>query len=161
MSSHNNGSRWFSESELVVESLRNLGIDVTMTVKDGPARSATQRTGEYDLMYWWPGYGFEPSDWFGYSVYSVDTRYDQPVSGLIDLALDEMVVAMNSEMDPIVRYGLVADLQRYLTERQYVVYSTNWIQIVAVAPWLKNYQYHYDFTTSPSMRHAWIDRSGM
>ena len=72
-----------------------------------------------------------------------------------------MVVAMNSEMDPVKRYGLVADLQRYLTERQYVVYSTNWIQIVAIAPWLKNYQYHYDFTTSPSMRFAWIDRSGM
>jgi len=161
MSSHNNGARWFSESEIMVESLRNLGIDVTMTVKDGPARSATQRTGEYDLMYWWPGYGFEPSDWFGYSVHSEITRYDQPVSGLIDPVLDEMVVDMNSEMDPVVRYGLVADLQRYLTERQYVVYSTNWIQIVAIAPWLKNYQYHYDFTTSPSMRHAWIDRSGM
>ena len=28
-------------------------------------------------------------------------------------------------------------------EKQYYIYATNWIQIVAIAPWFKNYSFHY------------------
>ena len=152
------GNRFFSEGELIVESLRKIGINLVIDVKDGAAREAQVEAGEFDLRYGFPGYGWDPSDWFARGYHSRNTRNIEPVSGLVDLVLDEMIDKEEAEVDPAKRWELVADIQRYLQEKQYYQMSTNWLQIIAIAPWLKNYQYQYSYAIGPNLALAWLDR---
>ena len=156
-STHGVGATWFSESELIAESLRNIGINVTMDVKDGAARSAARTAGEFDFIYEFPCWGFEPVDWFGPCYFSPEQKQSQPVSGLVDLTLDNMIVGMNQQLDPEKRFEAVAELQRYLMEKQYYIYATNWIQIVAIAPWFKNYSFHYTHQIGQGTARAWVE----
>lgn len=153
------GQRFFSEGELIVESLRKIGIDMTINVKDGTARLASQNNGEYDLEYGFPGFGWDPTDWLYEGYHSNARKAQWPKSYLSDPVLDKMIEAEEAELDAKRRYDLVADIQRYLQEKQYYNMSTNWIQIVGIAPWLKNYQYQYTFTFAPGLVMSWIDRS--
>ncbi len=155
---HDLGDRFFSEGELIVESLRKIGIDLTVDIKDGAAREAQQEKGEYDLFWTFPGYGWDPSDWFFRGYHSINTRSYSPAAGLVDKELDRMIEAEESEVDPAKRWSLVANIQRYLMEKQYYLMSTNWIQIVAIQPWLKNYQYQYSYAVGPGLAIAWIER---
>ena len=157
-STHGVGATWFSESELYAESLRNIGINVTMDVKDGAARSAARTAGEFDFIYEFPCWGFEPVDWFGPCYFSPEQKQSQPVSGLVDLELDRMIIEMNQKLDPEERFEAVADLQRYLMEKQYYIYATNWIQIVAIAPWFKNYSFHYTHQIGQGTARAWVEQ---
>ncbi|MCH7745130.1 MAG: ABC transporter substrate-binding protein [Chloroflexi bacterium] len=152
------GGRFFSEGELIVESLRKIGIDLTIDVKDGAAREALREAGDFDLFYSFPGYGWDPSDWLSRGYHSQNTRNLEPVSGLVDLVLDKMIEAEEAAVDPAERWELVADVQRYLQEKQYYQMSTNWLQIIAIAPWLKNYQYQYSYPIGPNLALAWVDR---
>lgn len=155
---HDLGNRFFSEGELIVEALRKIGIDMTIEVKDGAARRSARSAGDFDLVYTFPGYGWDPSDWFlrGYSSQNNADTYGP--AGLVDPVLDRMIEEEERTLDPARRWQLVADLQRYLQEKQYYTMSTNWIQIVGIQPWLKNYQYHYISPIGPSFAIAWIDR---
>ena len=152
------GNRFFSEGELVVESLRNIGIDLEIMVRDGSARQQTWESGEYTVGFGFPGYGWDPSDWLFRGYHSRNTRNYQPVSGLVDEELDKMIEAEEAEVDPVKRYELVADVQRYLMEKQYYQMSTNWIQIVAIQPWLVNYQYQYSYPIGNNLALSWVDR---
>ena len=152
------GNRFFSEGELVVESLRNIGIDLEIMVRDGSARVETWESGDFTLGYGFPGYGWDPSDWLHRGYHSRNTLNVQPVSGLVDEALDAMIDAEESEVDPAKRFELVADVQRYLMEKQYYAMSTNWIQIVAIQPWLVNYQYQYSYPIGNNLALSWVER---
>ena len=76
----------------------------------------------------------------------------------MDEALDAMIDAEESEVDPAKRFELVADVQRYLMEKQYYAMSTNWIQIVAIQPWLVNYQYQYSYPIGNNLALSWVER---
>ena len=156
-STHGLGARWFSESELYAESFRNIGIDATIVV-NASERGAVRTAGEHDLIYEFPCWGFEPVDWFGPCYISREQKQSQPNSGLVDLTLDGMIDSMNAEVDPEKRYDKVADLQRYLMEKQYFIYATNWIQVVAIAPWFKNYSFHYTHQIGDGTARAWVER---
>ena len=69
-----------------------------------------------------------------------------------------MIIEMNQKLDAEERFDAVADLQRYLMEKQYYIYATNWIQIVAIAPWFKNYSFHYTHQIGQGTARAWVER---
>ena len=152
------GNRFTSEGELVVESLRNIGIDLEIVVRDGSAFQESRESGDFTVSYGFPGYGWDPSDWLHRGYHSRNTLNVQPVSGLVDEELDKLIDAEEAEVDPAKRYELVADVQRYLMEKQYYPMSTNWIQIVAIQPWLVNYQYQYSYPIGNNLALAWVDR---
>ena len=152
------GNRFFSEGELVVESLRNIGIDLEIVVRDGSAFQESRESGDFTVSYGFPGYGWDPSDWLARGYHSRNTLNYQPVSGLVDGELDKMIDAEEAEVDPAKRYELVADVQRYLMEKQYFPMSTNWIQIVAIQPWLVNYQYQYSYPIGNNLALSWVER---
>lgn len=158
LSSNDLGATWFSEAEFITENLRNVGIEMSIEIKDGAERWGKIEAGDFSLRYGFPCWGFEPVDWFGACYASVQTRQAEPRSGLIDLDLDRMIDEMNSELDAAKRFELVADLQRYLLEKSYYIYGTNWIQIAATQPWLKNYLWHYTHQNGAGIALAWIDR---
>ena len=141
-----------------MESLRNIGIDLEIMVRDGSARVETWESGDFTLGYGFPGYGWDPSDWLHRGYHSRNTLNVQPISGLVDETLNAMIDAEESEVDPAKRYEMVADVQRYLMEKQYYAMSTNWIQIVAIQPWLVNYQYQYSYPIGNNLALAWVER---
>jgi len=154
---HDLGNRFFSEGELVVEALRNIGIDMTITIKDGAERQATWEAGKFDLAFGFPGYGWDPSDWLFRGYHSSVNKNYRPNSYLSDSLLDQLIEAEEAEVDPAKRFELVAEAQRYLQEKQYRTMSTNWLQIVAIAPWLVNYQYQYSYPIGNNLALAWVD----
>ena len=152
------GNRFTSEGELVVESLRNIGIDLEIVVRDGSAFQEARESGDFTVSYGFPGYGWDPSDWIARGYHSRNNLNYQPVSGMVDKDLDKLIDAEEAEVDPAKRYEMVADIQRYLMEKQYYPMSTNWIQIVAIQPWLVNYQYQYSYPIGNNLALAWVDR---
>ena len=152
------GSRFFSEGELIVESLRNIGIDLEIVVRDGAARQQAWQSGDFTVGYDFSGNGWDPSDWLARGYHSRNTRNSQPLSGLVDEDLDRLIDAQAAEVDPARRYQLVAHIQRYLMEKQYLPMSANWVHIVAIQPWLVNYQYHYSYPIGNNLALAWVDR---
>ena len=159
MSSNDLGATWFAEAEYIVEAWRNIGIDMGIVIRDGAARGAAFREGDFDFGYSFPGFGFEPVDWFGSAFHSEINKQNQPVSGLVDLELDKKIDSMNAELDPLKRFEKVADIQRYLQEKQYYAFGANWIQIQATACWLRNHQWHYTHQNGLGLARSWIDKS--
>ena len=71
-----------------------------MDVKDGAARSAARTAGEFDFIYEFPCWGFEPVDWFGPCYFSPEQKQSQPVQVWVDLELDRMIIEMNQSSTP-------------------------------------------------------------
>ena len=159
LSSNDLGATWFAEAEYIVEAWRNIGIDMGIVIRDGAARGSAFREGDFDYGYGFPGFGFEPVDWFGSAFHSEINKQNQPVSGLVDLELDKKIDSMNAELDPLKRFEKVAEIQRYLQEKQYYAFGANWIQIQATACWLRNHQWHYTHQNGLGLAKSWIDKS--
>jgi ABC-type transport system substrate-binding protein len=154
---HDLGNRFFSEAELQIESFRNIGFDITIEIKDGAARRAAEESTDWDMLYRFPGYGWDPSDWFFQGYHSQATKQLYGPGGLQDPELEKLIEEEEATIDPIKRYEKVAYIQRYLQEKQYYIMGAQWIQIVAIAPWLKNYQYHYVTPIGQAFALAWIE----
>ena len=155
---HDQGNRFFSEGELIAESLRKIGIDLIVDIADGAARGAALKSGDWEAHYTFPGFGFDPSDWIFKGFHSLPNNQRYGDAGINDPELDTLIEAEESESDPARRYQKIADVQRYLQEKQYYIQAPKWVYINAVAPWLKNYQFHYSFHTGPGLAEAWIEK---
>ena len=155
---HDQGNRFFSEGELLVASAAKIGITLEMDVADGPDYWDSLAEGDFDFYYTFPGFGFDPSDWLFKGYHSLPNRQFNGDASFQDLELDALIEKEEAEADPVVRYQGIADVQRYIQEQQYYIQGAKWVYIAAIAPWLKNWQFHYSFHTGPSLARAWIER---
>jgi len=158
MLTHDQGNRFFSEGELLAEAMAKIGITLNINIADGAARSARIKDADFDVYYSFPGFGFDPSDWLFKGFHSIPNIQRYGEAALVDAELDALIEKEEAEADPVKRYQYIADVQRYLQEEQYYIQGAKWVYIAAIAPWLKNWQFHYSFHTGPSMARAWIER---
>ena len=151
------GDRFLTESEFQAEAYRQIGIEPVIEVKGGADWLAAAGAGDFDLTYSLPGYGWDPSDWILKAYHSANTKSQVGPAALNDPILDQMIELEERQVDPAERFKHVADIQRYLMEKQYYIYGPSWAMTIAWQSSLQNYQWRVR-AVGEALAVSWIEQ---
>ena len=126
-------------------------------VKGGADWLAAAGAGDFDLTYSLPGYGWDPSDWILKAYHSANTKSQVGPAALNDPILDQMIELEERQVDPAERFKHVADIQRYLMEKQYYIYGPSWAMTIAWQSSLQNYQWRVR-AVGEALAVSWIEQ---
>jgi peptide/nickel transport system substrate-binding protein len=142
--------------QLVQNYLKDVGIEVEMKVQEYGAYMATTFAGKFEGMAMGPvGISWEPhSTLFG--MYMPDQPRN---SGHVN---DPKLIAMLKEemrtKDLEARKKIIFDLQRYLAEQQYYVYTNSSVITGTWQPYVKNYAPNLTFDYGSRAAALWLER---
>lgn len=136
----------FNQSvELVQKQLKAAGIDSDFKPQDYSAYIASTFLGKFDppAMVW----GLEtpvqePQDYL-FNMY--DPKSARNRIGVNDEKLNAMMAQQARTLDKAQRKALIADIQRYLAEQQYIVMGPAARSNIALQPWVKDFYYQTDY----------------
>lgn len=139
------GDTFNASVELVIKQFKEAGILLELKPQDYAAFVSTTVQGKFE-----PGtvvYGLyctcaDPDEVL-YGQYHPKSFGNQ--TGVNDPVFTEMVEKQRTMVDKAERKKLVNEMQRYLAEKQYVVISSIGNQSFAYQPWVKGFNFHYDF----------------
>jgi peptide/nickel transport system substrate-binding protein len=126
---------FFDNLEFLRKNLADAGINAKIVKQDYAAFIQTTQRGEMDEMGFQTAGGLPDVDSALYRYYypGQPTNY----SKVNDARLNEMLTAQRQEMNEPKRKQIVADIQKYLAEQQYLVFAP-WSQsFQAFQPWIK------------------------
>jgi len=93
-------------------------------------------------------------------VREVEQRRDPTDLGshVADAELNKMLLAQRRELDPKKRLAIIHDIQRYLADKAYYVYTPHSPQYITHAPHVKGMKYHDGFGLGPRLMFTWLDK---
>jgi len=149
----------FNQSvELIVKELKDAGIELELRPQEYASFVSTTVAGKFE-----PGtvvYGLyctcaDPDEVL-YTFYHPKSSRNQ--ANVNDPAFTEMIEKERTMVDKTERKELVNDMQRYLAEKQYYVVGSMGNQSFAYQPWVKDFNFHYDFGFgAETFLKVWLD----
>ncbi len=151
------GSTAFVDTvQLLLKSLKDVGIDAKLDQKEYGAFIATCYFGKFDSMTFGPQTPFLDPDNYVYGMHYPDELKNQ--SHVNDPVVTDLLVRQRRTADPGRRREILAELQRHLAKQQYYVQLAS---TVAIAVWdgaLKNYGPNLGYDYGGRLLAAWLDR---
>jgi peptide/nickel transport system substrate-binding protein len=141
--------------QVILKSLKEVGIDAKLNVKEYGAYIATSATGHYEGMYYGATPFIDPDSYLYTNFYPNQPRN---VSKVNDPVLTDLLVRQRRTLDVAARKKLIHDIQRHAAAQQYImeIYSP-----VTVFVWdgaLKNYGPNLGYDYGGRLVAAWLDR---
>jgi peptide/nickel transport system substrate-binding protein len=143
-------------NQLVLKSLKDMGIDVKLQTKEYGAYIATTFYGKFDSMAFGPQTGFQEPDNFLYGQYYPGELKNQ--SHINDPVVADMLVRQRRTQDVAKRREVIYEIQRYLAKQQYYVQMPSATQIAVWDGALKNYATNVSYDYGGRLLAAWLDR---
>jgi peptide/nickel transport system substrate-binding protein len=142
--------------ELVLKSLREVGIDARLDQKEYGAYQATCRLGKFDSMVFGPLTPFlEPDNFLFGQYYTGEPRNRSHVK---DAVLDDLLVKQRRTADVKARRDVVHEIQRHLARQQYYVHVPSGTYVAVWEGALKNYGPNLGYDYGGRLLAAWLDR---
>src|SRR5262245_37982591 len=142
--------------QLVLKSLKEVGIDAKLDQKEYGAYAATCLVGKFDSMAFGPQTPFLDPDNFLYGQYYPDEPKNQ--SHINDPVLTDMLVRQRRTFDVAKRREIIFDIQKYLAGHQYYVQAPSSVYVAVRARALRNYGPTLGFDYGGRLMAAWLDR---
>ena len=143
-------------TQLVMKSLKDVGIDVKLNTKEYGAYISTTFYGKFDQMAFGPQTGFLEPDNFLYGQYYPGEIKNQ--SHFNDPIVADMLVRQRRTPDPAKRKELIFDIQRYLAKQQYYVQMPSPIHVSVWDGAVKNYGPNFGYDYGGRLLAARLDR---
>ncbi len=143
-------------AQLVIKSLKDIGIDARLDTKEYGAYVSTCFYGKFESMAYGPQTPFVDPDNFLYAQYYPGEPRNQ--SHINDPAVADLLTRQRRTFDVAKRREVLFELQRYLAKQQYYVQMPSG---VAIAVWdgaLKNYGPNIGYDYGGRVTAAWLDR---
>jgi len=143
-------------AQLVLKSLKDVGIDAKLDQKEYGAYIQTCFYGNFPSMAYGPQTPFLEPDTFLYGQYYPGEPRNQ--SHINDPALADMLVRQRRTFDLAKRRKLIHEIQRYLARQQYYVSTPSGVYIAVWDAALKNYGPNIGYDYGGRLVAAWLDR---
>ena len=142
--------------QLVQQYLKAVGIEVEMKLQEYGAYMATTAQGKYEGMVYGPAaIAWEP-DGPLYRMYAPDAPAN--ASHVNDPTLTAMLKEQRRTKDLEARRKIVFDIQRYVAEQQYYVYTNSSVITGTWQPYVKNYAPNLTFDYGSRAASLWLER---
>jgi peptide/nickel transport system substrate-binding protein len=144
------------DAQLVQRFLKDVGIDAEFKIQEHGAYMATTMQGKFEGMVRSPfGIAWEP-DAPLYRTYAADSTWN--AAHLHDLTVTAMLKEQRRTKDLAARKKIIHDIQRYVAEQQYYVYTNVTVITGSWAPYVKNYAPNHSFDYGSRVAALWLDR---
>jgi peptide/nickel transport system substrate-binding protein len=144
------------DAQLVQRYLKDVGIDAELKLQEHGAYMATTMQGKFEGLVRSPfGIAWEP-DGPLYRTYAADSSWN--AAHLNDPTVTAMLKKQRRTKDLEARKKIIFDIQRYVTEQQYYVYTNVTVITGSWAPYVKNYAPNHSFDYGSRAAALWLDR---
>ena len=143
-------------AQLVVRSLKEVGVRVDLKLQEYGAYMATTIQGKFDGMTLGPfAVAWDPDDAL-YGPYIPEQPRNR--GHVSDPKLTAMVKEQRRMKDPDARKKLVFDIQRYIADQQYYVCLASPLFTGSWQPYVKNHSCNVTFDYGSRVAALWLDR---
>jgi peptide/nickel transport system substrate-binding protein len=142
--------------QLVIKSLKDVGIDAKLDQKEYGAYVASCRFGKYDSMAFGPLTPFLEPDNFLYGQYYPGEMRNR--SHVNDPVLNDLLVRQRRTADVARRRDVLHEIQRHLAKQQYYVHVPSGVYVAVWDGALKNYGPNLGYDYGGRLLAAWLDR---
>ena len=144
------------DAQLVQRYLKDVGIDAELKLQEHGAYMATTMQGKFEGLVRSPfGIAWEP-DGPLYRTYAADSSWN--AAHLNDPKVTAMLKEQRRTKDLEARKKIIFDIQRYVAEQQYYVYTNVTVITGSWAPYVKNYAPNHSFDYGSRAAALWLDR---
>ena len=151
------GSTTISDiAELIAKSLKDVGIETKLDVKEYGAFIASCYLGKFDSLTYGPQTPFLDPDNFLSATHLPGESKNQ--SHVDDPVLTDLLVRQRRTLDVAKRRDLLHEIQRYLAKQQYYVQLPSAVNIGVWDGALKNYGPNLGYDYGGRLVAAWLDR---
>jgi peptide/nickel transport system substrate-binding protein len=147
---------WRTYYDLAADNLSKVGVTVEFKPEEYGKYISTTYLGKYEKMAMGPITPFSEIDDWLYSHFYPEQPNNR--SHVADAELNKLLAAQRREMDPKKRLAIVHDVQRYLADKAYYVYTPHSPQYITHPPHVKGMKYHDGFALGPRLQFTWIDK---
>jgi peptide/nickel transport system substrate-binding protein len=142
--------------QLIQQQLKNVGIEAELKLQEYGAYMATTYAGKFEGLAYGPFGGSMEPDSTLYGMYAPDQPRN---SGHVnDPTLTAMLQEQRQIKDVEARKKLLFDIQRYVAEQQYYVYTITWMWTGSWQPYVKHYAPNWGFVSGSRTAALWLDR---
>jgi len=151
------GSTTISDiAELIAKSLKDVGVETKLDVKEYGAFIASCYIGKFDSLTYGPQTPFLDPDNFLSATHLPGESKNQ--SHVDDPVLTDLLVRQRRTLDVAKRRDLLHEIQRYLAKQQYYVQLPSAVNIGVWDGALKNYGPNLGYDYGGRLVAAWLDR---
>jgi peptide/nickel transport system substrate-binding protein len=144
------------DAQLVQRYLKDVGIDAELKLQEHGAYMATTMQGKFEGLVRSPfGIAWEPDSPL-YRTYAADSTWN--AAHLNDPTVTAMLKKQRRTKDLEARKKIIFDIQRYVAEQQYYVYTNVTVITGSWAPYVKNYAPNHSFDYGSRAAALWLDR---
>jgi peptide/nickel transport system substrate-binding protein len=144
------------QMEILLKSLKDVGIDAKLDQKEYGAYQASCRIGNYASMAFGPLTPFlEPDNFVFGQYYTGEPRNRSQVK---DPVLDDLLSRQRRASDIKPRREVLNEIQRYLARQQYYVHAPTGKYVAVWDNSLKNYGPNLGYDYGGRLREAWLER---
>ena len=144
------------DAQLVQRYLKDVGIDAELKLQEHGAYMATTMQGKFEGLVRSPfGIAWEP-DGPLYRTYAADSSWN--AAHLNDPKVTAMLKEQRRTKNLEARKKIIFDIQRYVAEQQYYVYTNVTVITGSWAPYVKNYAPNHSFDYGSRAAALWLDR---
>ena len=143
-------------AELIAKSLKDVGIETKLDVKEYGAFIASCYLGKFDSLTYGPQTPFLDPDNFLSATHLPGESKNQ--SHVDDPVLTDLLVRQRRTLDVAKRRDLLHEIQRYLAKQQYYVQLPSAVNIGVWDGALKNYGPNLGYDYGGRLVAAWLDR---
>jgi len=142
--------------QLVQQSLKAVGIEVELKLQEFGAYAATTRVGKFEGLAYAPfTIAWEP-DGALYNTYAPDQSLN--AGHINDPKITAMLKEQRRTQDLEARKQILVELQRYMAEQQYYVYTNSVMVTASWQPYVKNYAHNSTFDYGSRAAALWLER---
>jgi peptide/nickel transport system substrate-binding protein len=150
------GRDLLDDAQLVQQYLKDVGIEAEMKIQEYSAYVATTAQGKFEGLVRGPfGIAWEPDSPL-YRAYASDSSWN--IGHVNDATVTAMLKEQRRTKDLEARKKLIFDIQRYVAEQQYYVYTNAGVVTGSWQPYVKNYGPNLSFDFGGRAAALWLDR---
>ena len=150
------GRDLLEDALLVQQYLKAVGIETELKIQDYGAYVATTAQGKFEGLVRGPfGIAWEPDSPL-YRAYASDSSWN--IGHVNDATVTAMLKEQRRTKDLEARKQLIFDIQRYVAEQQYYVYTNSIMNTGSWQPYVKHYGPNLSFDYGGRAAALWLDR---
>jgi len=150
------GRDLLDDAQLIQRSLKDVGIETELKIQEYGAYVATTVQGKFEGLARGPfGIAWEPDSPL-YRAYASDSSWN--IGHVNDATVTAMLKEQRRTKDLEARKKLIFDIQRYVAEQQYYVYTNAVMVTGSWQPYVKNYAPNMTFDYGSRVAALWLDR---
>jgi len=150
------GPEYVEELELFAFNLKRIGVELSIVNEEYGNYIRGSFLGKFDETSWGPSSLFTEVDSYLYNFYYTGQPNNR--SHVSDTQLDVMLDAQRRYTAKSSRKKAIDDIQRYIAERVYYVYTPYPKNQASWTPWVKNYGPKNSFDRGAQLEVVWLDK---